>query len=65
MLRFLPTLARRTPSLWSRAFSSLPEHTVVGMPALSPTMEQGNIAEWKVKEGDEIKAGEIQIMHWY
>ena len=28
------------------------------MPALSPTMTQGNIARWKVKEGDEIRAGD-------
>ncbi len=27
------------------------------MPALSPTMEQGNIVAWHVKEGDEISAG--------
>lgn len=29
------------------------------MPALSPTMSQGNIATWKVKEGQEITAGDV------
>ena len=29
------------------------------MPALSPTMTQGNIAEWKIKEGDAIAAGDV------
>src|SRR5690349_12246556 len=28
--------------------SDLPAHLVVGLPALSPTMEQGTISEWKV-----------------
>ena len=29
------------------------------MPALSPTMETGNLARWLKKEGEEIKAGDI------
>ena len=29
------------------------------MPALSPTMTEGNLASWQVKEGDEIKAGDV------
>ena len=29
------------------------------MPALSPTMEEGTLAKWLVKEGDEIGAGDI------
>ena len=29
------------------------------MPALSPTMSQGNIAAWKVKEGQEVGAGDV------
>lgn len=39
--------------------SSLPEHIELTMPALSPTMEQGTIAEWKVNVGDEIGAGDV------
>jgi pyruvate dehydrogenase E1 component beta subunit len=29
------------------------------MPALSPTMEEGKLAKWHVKEGDTVKAGDI------
>lgn len=29
------------------------------MPALSPTMEHGNLAKWLKKEGDKIKPGEV------
>ncbi|KAF9597051.1 hypothetical protein IFM89_015242 [Coptis chinensis] len=36
-----------------------PSHTVLEMPALSPTMNQGNIAKWKKKEGDKIEEGDV------
>ena len=29
------------------------------MPALSPTMEEGKLAKWLVKEGDAVKSGDI------
>ncbi|WP_127111760.1 pyruvate dehydrogenase complex dihydrolipoamide acetyltransferase [Shimia sediminis] len=29
------------------------------MPALSPTMEEGTLAKWLVKEGDEVQSGDI------
>jgi pyruvate dehydrogenase E2 component (dihydrolipoamide acetyltransferase) len=29
------------------------------MPALSPTMEKGNLARWLKKEGDKVKAGDV------
>ena len=29
------------------------------MPALSPTMEEGTLAKWLVKEGDAVKAGQV------
>ncbi len=29
------------------------------MPALSPTMEKGNLAKWLKKEGDAVKAGDV------
>ena len=31
----------------------------ITMPALSPTMEEGTLAKWLVKEGDEVKSGMI------
>ena len=33
--------------------------TNILMPALAPTMEEGTLAKWHVKEGDEVKAGDI------
>src|ERR1700731_259252 len=29
------------------------------MPALSPTMEKGNLAKWHKKEGDAVKSGDV------
>lgn len=37
----------------------LPEHEKLSMPALSPTMAQGNIVSWKKKEGDSVQPGDI------
>ncbi|MEM9999340.1 MAG: pyruvate dehydrogenase complex dihydrolipoamide acetyltransferase [Pseudomonadota bacterium] len=31
----------------------------ITMPALSPTMEEGNLAKWLVKEGDTVTSGDI------
>src|SRR5450432_3714185 len=33
--------------------------TEILMPALSPTMEEGKLSKWLVKEGDTIKSGDI------
>ncbi|MGC1574548.1 MAG: biotin/lipoyl-containing protein, partial [Beijerinckiaceae bacterium] len=33
--------------------------TNILMPALSPTMEKGNLAKWLKKEGDTIKSGDV------
>ena len=29
------------------------------MPALSPTMEEGKLAKWNIKEGDKVSAGDV------
>eukprot|EP00953_Heterococcus_sp_UTEX-ZZ885_P011364 6577-Heterococcus_DN1.PRE.6 len=42
----------------ARTFA-LPNHLVVGMPALSPTMEQGNIGKWNKQVGDAIAPGDV------
>ena len=57
------SLAQRVPSMGmmaptARWMSDLPYHLVVGMPALSPTMEAGVISEWKVAEGESFVAGD-------
>jgi pyruvate dehydrogenase E1 component beta subunit len=33
--------------------------TAIKMPALSPTMEEGTLAKWLVKEGDKVSPGDI------
>ena len=52
-------LARRnqTPRLAARALS-YPAHEVVGLPALSPTMEVGTIQKWHVEEGGSFGEGD-------
>ncbi|KIW71615.1 hypothetical protein PV04_03758 [Phialophora macrospora] len=47
-----------------RAFSSTPSALAAHnftMPAMSPTMTEGNISSWKVKEGDSFSAGDILL----
>ncbi|EAQ88513.1 hypothetical protein CHGG_05132 [Chaetomium globosum CBS 148.51] len=48
------------PSL-TRWYASFPPHTVVKMPALSPTMTAGNIGAWQKKPGDSISPGEVLV----
>jgi biotin carboxyl carrier protein len=51
-----------TPS-WVRprcpVFRATDMATEILMPALSPTMEEGTLAKWLVKEGDTVSAGDI------
>ncbi|XP_014500988.1 dihydrolipoyllysine-residue acetyltransferase component 2 of pyruvate dehydrogenase complex, mitochondrial isoform X1 [Vigna radiata var. radiata] len=39
--------------------SDLPPHQEIGMPSLSPTMTEGNVARWLKKEGDKVSPGEV------
>src|SRR5438094_10169691 len=41
----------------SRPRSVMPVNIL--MPALSPTMEKGNLAKWLKKEGDKVKPGDV------
>ncbi|KUJ16462.1 pyruvate dehydrogenase [Mollisia scopiformis] len=43
------------------ASKSFPPHTVVTMPALSPTMTAGNIGQWQKKPGDAIVPGDVLV----
>jgi len=53
--QFIPTKQQHKRYMSS---DDLPYHIVMGMPALSPTMEMGAIAKWNVKEGDSFVAGD-------
>ncbi|KAF5285809.1 hypothetical protein FQA39_LY04270 [Lamprigera yunnana] len=41
--------------------SSLPPHTKVTLPALSPTMQVGNLVRWEKKEGDKLSEGDLLV----
>ncbi|KAJ2865855.1 pyruvate dehydrogenase complex dihydrolipoamide acetyltransferase component (E2) [Coemansia aciculifera] len=40
---------------------SYPDHQLVGMPALSPTMTQGNVGQWQKSVGDRIEPGDVLV----
>lgn len=37
----------------------LPTHNKIFLPALSPTMETGNVVSWQKKEGDRLDEGDL------
>lgn len=39
----------------------MPSHQIINMPALSPTMTQGNIGTWKKKIGDAVVPGDVLV----
>ncbi|GAW23825.1 hypothetical protein ANO14919_134020 [Xylariales sp. No.14919] len=45
----------------ARYYASFPPHTVIKMPALSPTMTAGNIGAWQKKAGDSIAPGDVLV----
>ena len=51
--------ARRGRTLHRRAGGELLMAIELKMPALSPTMEEGTLAKWLVKEGDAVKSGDM------
>jgi len=53
-----PMLNHINKSFYSSGVS-FPQHTKIRLPALSPTMEQGTIAKWVKKEGDQIMEGDL------
>lgn len=66
LLRTIPRISRNSLissqlrlCLRTYASSSYPPHTVINMPALSPTMAHGNLAVWSKKIGDELHPGDI------
>jgi pyruvate dehydrogenase E2 component (dihydrolipoamide acetyltransferase) len=41
--------------------TAFPSHTVITMPALSPTMTAGNIGNWQKNVGDTIAPGDVLV----
>jgi pyruvate carboxylase len=58
MSRWLVPTRSSTAAAAAAAATELPYHLVVGLPALSPTMASGTLAEWYLKEGDSFSAGD-------
>ena len=38
---------------------ALPQHTMIALPALSPTMERGTILRWTKNEGEQLTEGDL------
>lgn len=61
----MPVSAARRTSAPARPLThfsaAYPPHTVVSMPALSPTMTAGNIGTWQKKVGDSIAPGDVLV----
>src|SRR3546814_14282788 len=51
-----PNFTNVIPTCW---WSNIEMAIELKMPALSPTMEEGTLAKWLVKEGDTVKSGDI------
>ena len=53
------SISRNTWQVQSVRNSSWPAHTKLTLPALSPTMESGNLSKWEVKEGEQFSEGDV------
>ncbi|GAB7357743.1 hypothetical protein MBLNU459_g0398t1 [Dothideomycetes sp. NU459] len=59
--RFAAVLTSRHARRGFRAAAANHAAQSFTMPALSPTMTEGNIAAWRVKEGDSFSAGDVLL----
>lgn len=56
--RLIPTASSQLAAFRYYASGKFPDHTVINMPALSPTMTEGNLVKWHKKVGDKLSPGE-------
>jgi len=68
LLRQFENTGRRqlTPLLFEsntfkRFYADFPKHVKIPMPALSPTMNSGNIGKWAKKVGDQVVPGDVLV----
>ncbi|KAL4876638.1 2-oxoacid dehydrogenases acyltransferase-domain-containing protein [Aspergillus karnatakaensis] len=63
--KFTAVIQQQLPGLsaLSRYYASksFPPHTIISMPALSPTMTAGNIGTWQKKAGDGLQPGDVLV----
>eukprot|EP01135_Chromosphaera_perkinsii_P004478 Nk52_evm2s284 gene=Nk52_evmTU2s284 len=55
----MPMYALSTSAFQRRWYADYPPHFKLDMPALSPTMTQGNVASWQKAVGDQVEPGDI------
>lgn len=58
---FRPTVPALSALTRYYASKSFPPHTVITMPALSPTMTSGNIGTWQKQAGDTLAPGDVLV----
>jgi pyruvate dehydrogenase E2 component (dihydrolipoamide acetyltransferase) len=51
----------REPRNSDRNPIAYPAHTIISMPALSPTMTSGNIGTWQKNPGDTLAPGDVLV----
>ncbi|KFY76270.1 hypothetical protein V498_09681 [Pseudogymnoascus sp. VKM F-4517 (FW-2822)] len=63
VLRRRALQSTNVPFQFARCYAakSYPPHSIVSMPALSPTMTSGNIGQWQKKAGDAIVPGDVLV----
>jgi len=57
--KIVSSFLSKNGSLQRCLLSTYPPHTLYPMPALSPTMETGTIANWKIGAGQSFAAGDV------
>lgn len=48
-------------STYAALLKQYPAHTIIDMPALSPTMEIGNVGAWRKDVGDKLSPGDVLV----
>lgn len=57
--RLSSKITQATQRRYYSSTTDIPPHQEIGMPSLSPTMTEGNVARWLKKEGDKVSPGEV------
>jgi pyruvate dehydrogenase E2 component (dihydrolipoamide acetyltransferase) len=58
---YIPLIHYTTHSYTDSLCTAFPSHTVISMPALSPTMTAGNIGTWQKQPGDSLAPGDVLV----
>lgn len=61
MPEYSAEVTQHPPDANNTVCTAFPPHTVISMPALSPTMQAGNIGTWQKKAGDALQPGDVLV----